>query len=495
MKKSFMFLPVAGLLVALTTAIASANENILLEENGFLAFEAETIAPVGDWQSTDQISGFTGSGYYKWTGPTVLSVAQAGKDTLVYHFRIANAGNYELRWRSRIAEGNNPTEHNDSWVRFATGSNVAGEQPINGWTKSYLNQLNTWSWQTTTVDNNAQLIRQHFSAGDHTIEISGRSNGHAIDRIVLFRYDDHSFNEESFNTAAVSASLSGPITLVEPEAPVSQAIPVSATEPLPIETSQAPVPSSPDNAVQNKNSLLTAEDSCSAGSVSLAAIADVYTQSGVVLNNDDLRLEIDNRVTYLRFDASQVPDNYSSVSLQLEVGTDNGDGTLAIYAGDHADWSEQTTAASDLPSATVLVGSETGQWNSQVRYTIPLDTALVANGPGSMLLLQESGNSDFSFKSSSTAAGARLVFNSSAAGFCNRYEDNLAGQRSEPELQSALNTTDRSDSTDQSGVASQSGGGGFSIALIMLLLVSNFAKTTSGHGRRPGVRSGLQRIS
>ena len=48
MKKSFMFLPVAGLLVALTTAIASANENILLEENGFLAFEAETIAPVGD---------------------------------------------------------------------------------------------------------------------------------------------------------------------------------------------------------------------------------------------------------------------------------------------------------------------------------------------------------------------------------------------------------------------------------------------------------------
>jgi len=195
--------------VALSISTAIADENILLENNGFVVFEAETIAARGDWLSTNRISGHTGTGYYLWTGETALNVKKAGRDTLVYNFRITDPGNYELRWRSRIAQGNNRTEHNDSWVRFATGNNVQGEQGLNGWTKAYQNKLNVWSWQTSTVDNVGKPIRQFFAAGDHTIEISGRSNGHAIDRIVLFKYDDHEFDDESFTNAALSAITTG----------------------------------------------------------------------------------------------------------------------------------------------------------------------------------------------------------------------------------------------------------------------------------------------
>ena len=455
---------VISLLLLSCVGLAGANEKIILEENGFLVFETETIDPVGDWEFSNKISGSTGTGYFRWTGPTLANVARAGEDALVYHFRIANAGNYELRWRSRIAQGNDNTEHNDSWVRFLTGSNVAGEQPINGWTKSYLNRLGAWAWQTTTVDHNPQAIRQFFSAGDHTIEISGRSTGHAIDRIVLFRYGDHEFNEESFNTAAVSSTSNGPVNLVEPVAPA----PDPAPEPVTAAPTESPVSATVDTSNQTTIAVVNTGGSCSDGVASIGVIADVYTQAGSVINSADLRLETGNRTSFLLFDTSQVPDGYTSASLQFQVGTDEGDGTLSIYSGDHGDWSDRTAESADLPSATSLVGSDTGRWDKNMQHSIPLDTTLLRNGQISLLLVQENGGSDFSLKSSSTGSGPRLLFSSSDSNFCGNYETNqeLANQTPEPESLSAL----------ESAAPESSGGGGVGGAFIWLLVILNIVR-------------------
>lgn len=178
------------------------------EQGGVLVIEIEDHPSVPGWTEKTDIADFTGSAYLEWTGNNFFN--NPGNGVLTFTFEIQTPGNYQLQWRNRIAQGTSFTDNNDSWVQFPTGVDVTGEEPLNGnWTKTYLNQLNTWSWQTRTVDNNPQDIRQFFSAGTHQIKVSARSNGHAIDRIVLYKYDTVSFNGSTFNNLTPSPQSGG----------------------------------------------------------------------------------------------------------------------------------------------------------------------------------------------------------------------------------------------------------------------------------------------
>ncbi|MCI5064623.1 DUF5060 domain-containing protein, partial [bacterium] len=166
------------------------------EQGGRLIMEFESSNPQGGWTQRTAFTPFTGTSYYEWTGNNNYS--RPGDGVVQFPFEISTPGNYELRWRSRICRGSDRTEHNDSWVQFPTGQNISGEQGLNGWTKVYQNQPNTWSWDAKTVDNVGRPVRQYFSAGTHTMEVSGRSNGHCIDRIALYKYDSVYFDGSAF---------------------------------------------------------------------------------------------------------------------------------------------------------------------------------------------------------------------------------------------------------------------------------------------------------
>jgi len=188
-----------------STLCGDVSKAVFQETGDILAIELEnTVIPTG-WKLENNIAGFTGNSYLLWEGPS--SNSNPGNGLLTYKIQITNPGTYAIKIRSRIAEGNNNTESNDAWLRlpdaddffavkggstiYPTGSgntpnpNGAGEE---GWFKSYMNQLDTWSWQTKTSDNDAHDIFATFdTAGRYTIELSGRSQGFAIDRIVLYQ--------------------------------------------------------------------------------------------------------------------------------------------------------------------------------------------------------------------------------------------------------------------------------------------------------------------
>jgi len=258
---------------AITTSAAIANVN---ESGGIVVMEVESVPAAGDWERETRIGGFKGSGYYVWEGSNAFGVATAGRGTLTYRFRINRAGNYQLRWRSRITEGNNPTESNDSWVRFPTGRNIAGEQPINTWTKVFMNGLNQWSWASATVDNVGRPVRQFFSAGEHTLQISGRSRGHAIDQIVLYHYPTVPFSAARFEQLTPSSAATGPAPTPEPEptpAPAPEPEPTPAPEPEP-EPAPAPTPvATPTPAAVIDPSVMQVE----------GLFADVYSSSALEL--------------------------------------------------------------------------------------------------------------------------------------------------------------------------------------------------------------------
>ena len=173
-----------------------------VEHNGLVVIEAESGNNDGGWSKKSSAAGYTGNGYLEWTGSNQFN--NAGLGTISYQIYIGKTGTYRFQWRNRIVQGSDNTEHNDTWLRFVDASDFYGQKgsskvypkgsgkspnpngaSVDGWFKIYTNSSG-WNWQTTTSDHDRHDIYVSFdSPGVYTLQVSGRSYGHAIDRMVL----------------------------------------------------------------------------------------------------------------------------------------------------------------------------------------------------------------------------------------------------------------------------------------------------------------------
>ncbi len=199
-----------------TEGCESGKTAVFVEKDGALVVEIENGSFAdSSWELANSISDFSDKGYLVWNGNDAFN--QPGNGTLTYKIRITKTGTYRFIWRSYITIGTNGTEHNDSWLRIADAKHFYGKRgngnivypndtmqdPIpdsagqtttkpngsskEGWFKIYMNRANEWHWQSSTSDNDAHDIFVVFDTpGDYTVEISGRSKGHGIDKFVLF---------------------------------------------------------------------------------------------------------------------------------------------------------------------------------------------------------------------------------------------------------------------------------------------------------------------
>lgn len=186
--------------------ISSPCTSDYVEENGYVVIYAEDLDITGtDWEVATSVAGYTNSGYLRWAGANFFNTP--GNGTISATIRITNPGTYRFQWRSKVGQGIDSTEHNDSWLRFPdasdfygqkTGSTVypigSGKTPIpngagaDGWFKVFLSGTTNWTWATATSDNDGHPIYVDFDTpGVYTMEISGRSFDHLIDRIVLYQ--------------------------------------------------------------------------------------------------------------------------------------------------------------------------------------------------------------------------------------------------------------------------------------------------------------------
>lgn len=175
-----------------------------LEIDGIVVIEAEKDSLPDGWNLETEIPEFTGNGYIVWRGED--SFGDPGNGLISYSVHISTPGTYRFNWRSRITIGNNFTEHNDNWLKIpdaddffarkANGEIVyphgSGKTPnpegagSDGWFKAYMNTVGSWKWDANTFDNDPHQIYTTFEQeGTYTILVSGRSNGHGIDRMVL----------------------------------------------------------------------------------------------------------------------------------------------------------------------------------------------------------------------------------------------------------------------------------------------------------------------
>ncbi len=198
-------------------AYSQCNGAIFEEQNGIVVMEAETITTSG-WSVRSDGSASGGS-HLTYTGSDAFTTP--GISTLTYKVKINSPGTYRFIWRNKISILANTapnTEHNDSWLKIIASDFYAqngssriypygsGRTPnpngagSGGWFKVYTNTID-WSWATRTSDNDPHVIYATFNnAGVYDILVSGRSNGHSIDRLVLYK--------ESSYTASQAENLS-----------------------------------------------------------------------------------------------------------------------------------------------------------------------------------------------------------------------------------------------------------------------------------------------
>ncbi|MFK7933305.1 MAG: T9SS type A sorting domain-containing protein [Saprospiraceae bacterium] len=209
MKPSYYWLLLIGCLI-LTDLIAQELPRFH-EVGGIVVVEIESTTSNWDaWELQTNRAGFTGTGYLNYRGNDLFN--DPGNFPMHYEIAINKTGKYRFQWRSLIAQGDSNTEHNDSWLRCRDASNFYAEKPgervyphgsgqspnpegsgSNGWFKVYQNNPDGWTWATRTSDRDPHEIYMEFdTAGVYTIEIAARSQGHAIDRFVLYHEDVNS---------------------------------------------------------------------------------------------------------------------------------------------------------------------------------------------------------------------------------------------------------------------------------------------------------------
>ncbi len=144
------------------------------ETDDALVIEIESVTAVDQWQLQTGFPGYTGSGYYVWTGPDYL--AQPGIAVLTYPISLTKSGTYRLNIRN--SHPLSPTDFNDVWVRL-------DDRP---WVKGFSNVVDAWTYDFNFDYGGGHLTAAEFfnvQPGLHTLELSARSAGFRLDRLVL----------------------------------------------------------------------------------------------------------------------------------------------------------------------------------------------------------------------------------------------------------------------------------------------------------------------
>lgn len=158
----------------------AAGPCTLAEQNGMLVIDAEASAPVGGWQFENSAPGYIGSGYYTYRGAE--SLGSPGGTALTYPIFINNPGLYQVRIHN-YHDHPNSTEGNDAWLQ------ISGVQ---GWIKTWSGDRALWNWGNNfelSVNNHTGPEVNFPAAGAYTLQISGRSPGFSVDRVIIVTPD------------------------------------------------------------------------------------------------------------------------------------------------------------------------------------------------------------------------------------------------------------------------------------------------------------------
>ena len=147
------------------------------------------------WRIESSLGGAEGGRYIVWRGADDFRATSGDppRGILAYDFRVTRAGVYRFTARTQARVGNNRAagdKDNDAWVRFTSGSAVAGVRGrADKWTKFFTSGTDErWKPYTNGEQYDPTFktpIRRFLPVGTHRVLIGGRSARFAIDNVGL----------------------------------------------------------------------------------------------------------------------------------------------------------------------------------------------------------------------------------------------------------------------------------------------------------------------
>ncbi|MGC6431345.1 MAG: T9SS type A sorting domain-containing protein [Jejuia sp.] len=167
------------------------NEDCEPEEvDGLLVFEAERFNLQGAWKIGNDATKASGGKYIYFDGANSYQNVNSAHN-ISYTFKINNPGTYTFKWSMRQPPEEQGTDlGNDAWFYF---SNDIG-RGNNGLVLTKFYKFFGRSGSDFTLIGAAEINHDSHgvsvvfpSAGQYTLNLSGRSHGFQLDRIVLFK--------------------------------------------------------------------------------------------------------------------------------------------------------------------------------------------------------------------------------------------------------------------------------------------------------------------
>ncbi|MGI9551621.1 MAG: PKD domain-containing protein [Aurantibacter sp.] len=137
------------------------------------------------------------------------------------------------------------------------------------------------------------------------------------------------------------------------------------------------------------------EDDFEARITEFPPIEDVYMQNGEGYDQTIIRLDENNRTSYLKFDLRDIDaiEGYiTDATLKFTVDSDPGNGTINIYKGIDSDWTEQEIDNQNVPEIDILLGSIIKEYKIGDTEEIVLSSSDILAEKTSLILQHEKGN-------------------------------------------------------------------------------------------------------
>lgn len=164
-----------------TVAWSATHDPVVVVEAAPVAIEAEIDPLPTGWTFEQEIPGYQGAGYLRWSAPNAYNSPGSGE--LRYRILITEAGRYVVRLRLNTKGAERTDLGNDVFTRFDDGP----------WAKTFVGGGSAEGWATRTrlepTHGNFAEPVYDLSAGLHTFAVSGRSQNLRFDRFVISRDD------------------------------------------------------------------------------------------------------------------------------------------------------------------------------------------------------------------------------------------------------------------------------------------------------------------
>ena len=143
----------------------------------------------------------------------------------------------------------------------------------------------------------------------------------------------------------------------------------------------------------------------------LTPTSDAYLDFGNRQDSNILRVENNRRLSYLKYDLTQISGEISDLKLRLRVSDDPGNGTIKIYRGTTNNWNENNLSPGNAPAKGDQIGSRNGQWNVGNDYLLELNQLSNFGQTLSLIIEMDSGGNDTAFSSKEGANPPELIIN------------------------------------------------------------------------------------